>query len=212
MKRSGGFALVLAAALAGCSKPQNKMASDMATFDVAEAPPPDAAGAGPAIVQAAPQIAYSYGYAYTLPAAAIAAAQARHVALCDALGPARCRIVKMERSGGLEGEYGGGTLQLIVAAPIARDLARRLDATAREAGGTPAGRTISAEDLSKQIVDTDARIRAKQALADRLLGLIQTRDGKVGELVEAERAFATAQEELDAARSWMGEMRQRVAM
>jgi hypothetical protein len=66
--------------------------------------------------------------------------------------------------------------------------------------------------MSKQIVDTDARIRTKQALVDRLTVLLQTRSGNMTQAVEAERAINTAQEELEQARSWLAEMRGRVAM
>ncbi len=202
-----------ALALAGCGRGQNQVAKDMKSFDVMEAPPivaPAQPGEAPAIVVAQPQIAYIYGFTYTLPGGRIAAAQAKHVALCDALGP-RCRVVKMDQAGN-EGQFATGSLHLVVDARIARAFGGRLDAAIADAGGSQSGRTIAAEDLSKQIVDTAARVRAKQALADRLTDLIRNRTGKVGELVEAERAFAATQEELDAARSWLSEMRQRVAM
>src|SRR3569833_975234 len=42
--------------------------------------------------------------------------------------------------------------------------------------------------------------------------MIKSGNGKVGELVEAEKAFATTQEELDAARGLQAQLRQRVAM
>lgn len=80
------------------------------------------------------------------------------------------------------------------------------------AGGTVAERKVDAEDVTKQIVDTNARVRAKQALATRLLGLINSANGKVADLVAAERAFAEMQEELDAARSLRATLEQRVAM
>lgn len=227
---SGSAAALMLLVVTACGNGNDRVAKQALTsFDVAEAPPPPeermqppgivapspiaaTAPAEPGIIQSGPQIAYSYGYTYELPAAAVAAAQARHVALCEQLGTGRCRVVRLERSGGGNGEYASGTLQLVVEAGIARDFGKRLDEGAAAAGGAPAGRTISAEDLSKQIVDTGARIRAKQALADRLIGLIRNKGAKVGELVEAERAFAANQEELDAAQSWMAEMRQRVAM
>jgi hypothetical protein len=62
------------------------------------------------------------------------------------------------------------------------------------------------------MIDTQARIDAKQALADRLMTLIKTGNGKTGDLVEAESAFSEAQEALDAARSNMAAMQTRVAM
>ncbi|MEH3041404.1 MAG: DUF4349 domain-containing protein [Sphingomonas paucimobilis] len=81
----------------------------------------------------------------------------------------------------------------------------------RAARGAPAGR-VEAEDVTRQVIDTDAEVRAKQALAERLLTIIRSGNGKVGELVEAERAYAATNEELEAAKGRQAELAQRVAM
>lgn len=101
---------------------------------------------------------------------------------------------------------------MVVDARLAAAFNRRLDAIATEADGTVADRSVTAEDVTKQVVDTGARVRAKEALAARLLSLIQSARGNVGELVAAEKAYADTQEELDAARGLQAELRQRVAM
>ncbi len=211
-----GIVIVALIILAGCGEKRQeesggdrplKAVSVVAEPEKATAP---AAGTPPESADVAlPQIAYAYRLGFRLPADRVAAAQAAHMKLCDALGPARCRLVAQERRGG---EVAGGTMAFEVDGKLARDFADRMDAAIGEVGGTTTTRAVSAEDLSKSIVDTQARIRAKQALADRLLELIRKRDGKVGELVEAERAFADAQEELDAARSGLEAMQRRVAM
>jgi hypothetical protein len=69
---------------------------------------------------------------------------------------------------------------------------------------------ISGEDLSKQIVDTEARLRARSVLRDRLMEVLATRKGTVAELVEAERGVAQVNEEIDEARGWLAEMQGRV--
>ncbi len=158
-----------------------------------------------------PQIAYSYGLSYRLPAASIAKAQSAHIAMCDALGAAHCRVTGQNRSDP-DGGYASGSLTLQVNAAQARAFADRMDAAIAKADGKPAGRSLAAEDLSKQIIDVEARIAAKQALATRLLELLKRRDAKVSDLVEAERAYAQTQEELDAARSTMEEFSSRVRM
>jgi hypothetical protein len=158
-----------------------------------------------------PQIAYTYTIGYSLGAARVGEVQRRHVALCDSLGPARCRLVSMHRDSG-DGGATQAALSLLVDARIARSFQDRLDAAAAGSGGSVSSRGIEAEDLSKQMVDTAAQVRGKEALAQRLLALLQTHNGKVGELVEAEKAYADTEEELDAARSWLAEMRGRVTM
>jgi hypothetical protein len=158
-----------------------------------------------------PQIAYTYEYAFRLPYDAVASTQEAHVKLCEQLGPDRCRIASLERSAS-SGEFISGTTKLLVAAPIARAFGDRIVASATRAGADTVQRGIVGEDLSKQIVDTDARVRTKQALVDRLTVLLQTRSGNMAQAVEAERAINAAQEELEQARSWLAEMRGRVAM
>jgi hypothetical protein len=158
-----------------------------------------------------PQIAYSYTIGYSIGAAAVGQVQRRHVALCDSLGPARCRIVSMRRDMSGDGAA-EASLAVLVDARIARAFQDRLDAAATSSGGSISSRRVEAEDLSKEMVDTAAKVRGKEALAKRLLALLQTHSGKVGELVEAEKAYAQTEEELDAARSWLAEMRGRVTM
>jgi len=213
--------LVLAALTAGCgSQALHRAPADLRTLNVEEPLPPAKVapagadteeGAGQATTPAAPQIAYSYSLGYRLDRDQVPAVQQRHVALCDRLGAARCRIAAMSRDASDDNLTDAG-LTLIVEARLARAIEDRLDAAVAGAGGSASSRGVEAEDLSKKIVDTAAKVRGKEVLSQRLLALLQKRDGKVGELVEAERAYAQAQEELDAARSWLAEMRGRVAM
>jgi hypothetical protein len=216
-----GLALLPLLLAASCGPGSTREAhADLRMFDVAEptaraepAPPametaaPEASNLAPA----APQIAYTYKIGYRLAAVDVAAVQRAHLALCDSLGPLRCRIDSMTRSADA-GEPAAGALSIEVDARLARAFGDRLDREAAGKGGNVVSRGIEASDLSRQMVDTEARIRGKQALTDRLLVLLGNRGGKVGELVEAERAYAQAQEELDAARSWLAQMRGRVAM
>lgn len=208
--QNGGEAkFKLEAASVGTESPYGLANAD-AGGDTSSSATEAAAIAGPQTARIAPQMAYAYSLQYRLPGERLAAAQAAHLKMCDALRE-RCRLVAQQRSDG-DGEFVAGQMAFDVDSRIARDFADRMDRAVAGTGGSATGRSISAEDLSKSIVDTAARIRAKQALADRLLDLIRNRTGKVGELVEAERAFAQAQEELDAARSGLEIMQRRVAM
>ncbi len=213
MKRGLGF-VIATLLLAGCGKP-GTAPEDVRSLDVKEdAVAADATQApqdkAPPVPAAEPRVAYKYRHGYRLEASDVGRVQQAHLALCDKLGTAHCRVVSMERASS-EGDFIRASLNLQVEARQARAFGAALDKVVGDAGGDFSDQGIEAEDLSKQMVDTEARIKAKQALADRLLALLQNRSGKVGELVEAERAFADAQEELDAARSWMAEMQQRVS-
>lgn len=208
---------------AGCSASSDEQVAseEQSSFNVAE--PQAAADAGQsaslvgktpadsadADTPRPPQIAYIYSYGYRLAGDRIAPLQQRHADLCESKGPQVCRIIAMEQSGD-EGDYVSGTLQLAIAAPQARAFGRELGKTAQSADGEQTASGISGEDLSKQIVDTEARLRARTLLRDRLMEVLASRKGTVAELVEAERGVAQVNEEIDQARSWLAEMRGRV--
>ncbi|MBB3990571.1 DUF4349 domain-containing protein [Croceicoccus naphthovorans] len=156
-----------------------------------------------------PKIAYVYSFGYRLSPNAIAPLQMAQADLCEAQGPRTCRILDM-RQAGMEGQFSSGSLTLAVAAPQARAFGAKLMTLADDAGGSQISSAIGGEDLSKQIVDTEARVRARTILRDRLLEVLATRKGTVAELVEAERAVARVNEEIDQAKGWLAEMRQRV--
>lgn len=195
--------LLLAATLllAGCGRPQEMRKASLATFDVAEPAPAEAQG---------PRIAYSYEVSYALDGGSIAAVEARHVALCDSLGRTRCRVASSSATN--DRDDVSGEARLIVDARIAGAFAKRLDAVVSEGGGRVTHRGSTAEDVTKQVIDVNARIAAKQALADRLVALIRSGNGGVGDLVAAEKAYADAQGELEAARGEQTALAERVTM
>lgn len=206
------------------------------TFDVAlspsqgyasvamDAPPPPAdkppdtddgsdpaQGAADPIAVAVPRVAYKYSLSFSLPGAAIPAAQHAHVALCDKLGAARCHVLGMQSNSG-NNEAASGSLKLRLDSGIARRFGDALQDAIGRAGGHADSRSIEAEDVSKDMVDTAARLKQRELLVARLTEVLRTHNGKVGELVEAERSVAAAQEEIDQARGWLSELQARVAM
>ena len=165
--------------------------------------------APPPIPTGQPKIAYVYSYGYQLDASEIPALQRRHADYCERQGTSVCRILSLDQSGEQDG-YAQGTLELAVAAPRARGFGAELAKQVEAAGGKEVTSSIEGEDLSKQIVDTQARLRARTVLRDRLMEVLATRRGTVAELIEAERGVADVNEEIDEARSWLNEMSSRV--
>jgi hypothetical protein len=203
--------LLAATLLAGCGKaPQNMQAQKLNTFDVEEAAP---GASSRAAAVAGPRIAYTYTVTYAFDRRTVGQVQGQQLALCRQLGATRCLVVKSTLNApGPDDHVGTDEAVLLVDARLVGELNRRLDALAVAGGATTANRQTEAEDVTRQVIDTDARVRAKQALAERLLAIIRSGKGKVGELVEAERAYAATQEELDAARAEQAHLAQRVAM
>ena len=157
-----------------------------------------------------PKVAYAYDLGFRLAGEDIVPLQQEHADMCEALGPYNCQIVQLSSSGET-GEDIRGELVLAVAADRARGFAKILSGAANEAGAESFRANIQGEELSKSIVDTEARLRSRIALRDRLLEVLETRRGKVEELVEAERSVAAVNEEIDAAQSWLAEQKGRVA-
>ena len=157
-----------------------------------------------------PKLAYVYDFAFRMAGEDIGKLQRRHADLCEQQGPTSCQIVGMSKSGE-EADHVTGELQLAVATRHARAFGALLEKEASDIGAEQLSAEISAEEMSKQIVDTEAHLRARTELRDRLMQVLRTRKGDVRELVEAERSVAQVNQEIDQARSWLKEMRGRVA-
>ncbi|MDN3645945.1 DUF4349 domain-containing protein [Pontixanthobacter aestiaquae] len=157
-----------------------------------------------------PKLAYVYDFSWRLAGDDIGKLQRRHADLCDQQGPASCQIMGMSKNGEV-GDEVTGELQLAVATRHARAFGALLEKEATETGAEQISANIQAEEMSKAIVDTEARLEARIALRDRLQEVLRTRKGSVGELVKAERGVAQVNEEIDQARGWLNEMKGRIA-
>jgi len=216
------LASAVALALTGCSEQHGGNAADTATESASAlqreaksadaAPNGELAGLGDrvAIPVSLPQIAYVFNYGFRLPGKDIPALEQKHADMCEAMGPYSCQIVSLT-SNGSEGENQTGKLELSVVSDNARRFGALLAAAATSAGGEQIAANIEGEEVSKQMVDTEARLRSRVALRDRLLEVVKTRKGTVAELVDAERNVAAVNEEIDQANSWLKEMKGRVA-
>jgi len=144
-----------------------------------------------------PQLAYTYNYRWRMPAEEIGSLQRRHASLCEQQGAGACQILGMSKSGE-EADNVSGILEMAVASRQARAFGALLEDEAEDAGADQVAAEIASEEMSKSIVDTEARLRARTELRDRLLAVLRTRDGTVEELVEAERSVARVNEEMGA--------------
>lgn len=213
--------LALAATLAACSPAENgdlaRRGDDMASEVASRAPvaemvvDPGKAGAPPRLPVSLPKLTYAYSLSYLVPGDKIAAAQNAHRDMCEEMGPARCQLLALERGIGDE-QSSRAMLKLRVATAEARRFQVLLDHDVAEVGGRTENAKIATDEVSKQIVDAEARIRQRELLVARLTEVLRTRNGEVPDLVAAERSVTQAQEELDQARGWLGELRGRVAM
>ena len=175
----------IAILVAGCSGPSSETHSMQSptteTFDVeeppAEMPSPAATG---------PKIAYSYSVTYAFDRRTVAQVQGQQLDLCRRLGPARCLIVRSSlNTPGPDDHVVHDEAVLMVDARHAEALTRRFDAIPEAGDARRASRHVEADDVTRQLIYTDARVRAKQALAELLLAIIRSFNFKVCHLVEA---------------------------
>lgn len=213
------FAAASTIALAACSEaPDGSGASESAAYDgpamqAEVAPSADASAPLPdlgALEVSLPKLAYTYDYAFRTGGEALGELQRRHADLCEQQGPASCRILGMTKSGEDADEM-TGELQLAVATQHARAFGALLEKEATSADAQQISAEIATEEMSKAIVDTEAQLRARTELRDRLMEVLRTRRGSVEELVAAERSVAQVNQEIDQARSWLREMQGRIA-
>lgn len=203
------LALGCAALLAGCSS--NEEGSPAAPREHVAAGEPSAKQGAEPLKVALPQLAYRYTLSFLLPDGRLAETQEAHRALCDRLGPARCQLAALTRDDA-EGRAGSAVLKLRVAAADAPYFTGEAGRQVTAAGGRALNTNVVGDDVSKELIDTSARIRQRELLVARLTEMLRTRKGPVGELVEAERNVTAAQEELDKARAWQRELQGRVTM
>lgn len=169
---------------------------------------PSSQPAGPAPVL---YLAYAYAVGFELPGGRLAGVMDAHIQACNAAGPRLCQIVGSSRSGDPETQMEGFVSLRAEPAWLAT-FRGGLGAQAEAAGGRIVQQSTSTEDLTRQIVDTEARQRALVALRGRLEDLLRSRPGRLADLLEVERELARVAGEIDALQSNLAVMRTRVAM
>lgn len=88
--------LVAALLLAGCAEKKTEDAAASAEAPAQESATSPRDETGPGLSRAvAPGVAFTYEYAFTLPASAISRIQRQHAQACAQLGPDRCRVTGM---------------------------------------------------------------------------------------------------------------------
>ena len=169
----------------------------------------EAASQSPAALQA--MLAYVYDYSFSLPYGAVREVADAHAQACMAAGPSRCQV--LEASSYQSGDDSVTATLRMRAEPSWLDgFSERAVADVDAADGALTSRSVTTEDLTAQIIDSGARVRALETLRTRLEALLATRDGELKDLLETERELARVQGELDATKARLASLRARVQM
>lgn len=156
-------------------------------------------------------LAYTYGMGLELPSQRLAGVMDAHVQACVTAGPRLCQLISSGRSGDPESAM-QGQIDLRAEPVWLRTFMGGIGAQVDAAGGRVTSQNTNAEDLTRQIVDTEAHLRAQTTLRDRLQDLLRTSRGRLSDLLEVERELARVQGEIDSVQSNLVVMRTRVSM
>jgi hypothetical protein len=156
-------------------------------------------------------LAYSYAMSLELPSQRLASVMDRHVQACQAAGPRICQLIGSSRTGDPNSQM-QGYVSLRAEPNWLNTFKNGMAQQADDAGGRVVGETTNSEDLTRQMVDTEARLRAQTELRNRLQELLRTSRGRLSDLLEVERELARVQTEIDSVQSQLAVMRTRVAM
>lgn len=161
-------------------------------------------------VAAPPRVAYVYRYALELPTDRALELMKRHERACAGAGPAVCQVIGSE-SNRIGRDELSARLEIRATPAYIGRFRDALAGEAEAAGGRVAAATTESEDLTRALVDTEARLRAQTTLRDRLQQLLATRSAPLEQLLATERELARVQGDIDAIQSNLAVMRTRVA-
>lgn len=156
-------------------------------------------------------LAYSYNYTFALPSRSVAATAKSHAQLCLDAGPAKCQVLSSSTSSE-NSDYVNAYLRLRAEPTWLETFKAQMQSSVDEAKGEMTNSGVSAEDLTRSILDTDARLKAQTTLRTRLEGLLETRDAKLPDLLALERELARVQGEIESATTRLNVLRKRVSM
>lgn len=156
-------------------------------------------------------MAYRYNYDFALPVEAVPSSADKHAQICTDAGPELCQIISRSTQ-----EYNPDNVSASLylrAEPVwLVGYTKTIMDTVEGADGKMTSSSVSAEDLTRQILDVDARLSAQITLRERLTALLETRDAKLPDLLALERELARVQGEIESATSSLKALRQRVGM
>jgi hypothetical protein len=225
---AAGIAILLAACQDAAMSPPPGMSAaveavapaEMAREEKMAADAPAAAGGGeggapsqaaPNATLGAPMLAYAYSTTLELPSRAVVETMKAHEKACAEAGPRLCQVVGSQTVAETD-QYITANLSIRAEPNWLKTFRGSLGGDAKKAGGRIKSENVYTEDLTRQIVDAEAQLRAQKTLRDRLQQILRERPGKLGELLETERELARVQGEIDARESVLAVMRARVSM
>ena len=161
--------------------------------------------------QPAQLIAYTYNYGFKVPPAKMEGLLGAHKKACEDAGPAKCYVMNSQIQG-IGSESSSGYLQVRGSADWVKTFQTGMEDTLKPFDANLDSNNDTAEDLTVQIVDSEARLKSMKTMRDRLQELLRDRPGRLSDLLEIEREFARVQADIDSHESVLAALKLRVAM
>ena len=159
----------------------------------------------------APMLALAYKLTLVAPADQVRPLMESHQEACERAGPMQCQVLAANASA--EGDDKASAELTLRATPAWMRLFRtRAEADAKDLGGRIDEAATEGDDLSTQVVDTEATQRARAAEEARLAELMARRTSSLQDTLAVEQEITRVQGEMDQAASELAAMKTRIAM
>lgn len=156
-------------------------------------------------------LAYRYGYGLVMPSASVKPTADKHMQICRDAGPSKCQITGSNTNNYSDTDI-RANLSLRAEPQWLQSFVADMKIDIAEIDGRIESENTSVEDLTRAILDTDARLKAQTTLRTRLEYLLETRDAKLPDLLALERELARVQGEIESATANLKTLRARVSM
>jgi hypothetical protein len=174
-------------------------------------PPPPGEPPAPGTPPGGVMLAYAYTYGLEAPAQRVKPLMKKHEDECAKAGANLCQVLGSSTNANGENDI-NAELQIRAEPRWLAAFRAKLDGDAKGVGGELKSDSVTTEDLTRALVDTEARLRAARTLRDRLQNLLASRPGKLSDLLDVERELARVQGDIDSTESNLAVMRARVSM
>ena len=156
-------------------------------------------------------LAYKYDYATRLPHGSIQSVMGKHIESCQQAGRSKCEVLLSNLSERSKTNVRANFS--FRADPKWLDgFFTQMQTDVENENGKIVSNTVSVEDLTTAILDSDARLKAQLTLRDRFKSLLETQDGDLADLLAVESELARVQGEIESATAVLKALQSRVSM
>jgi hypothetical protein len=173
---------------------------------------PDPDGGGGAAPGTMPLMAYTYGWNFAVPTESMESLLRSHKKLCEDAGPASCYVTNSYLDAIGQKEGASGSLSMRATESWVRTFESGVNDALKPFGASVYSTNRSAEELTAQIVDNEARLRSMVAHRDALQKMIEDKPGRLSDLLEIQQSLAQAQGDIDSRQSVLAALKLRVSM